>query len=147
MRTVLIALLLTVLAGAAQAIDTATIDDPALRARYVTLTEELRCLVCQNQTIADSNAELAVDLRTQVRDMLMAGQTDDEIRDYMTQRYGDFVLYKPPMRRRTIALWVGPAAGLLLGVLVLARVVRQNRGPGGADAASRADASTNQSTP
>ncbi|MEO1573769.1 MAG: cytochrome c-type biogenesis protein, partial [Pseudomonadota bacterium] len=121
------ALILVVLMSCATvwAIDTATLSDPALRARYDVLTEELRCLVCQNQTIADSNAELAVDLRTQVRDMLQAGRTDDEIRDYMTQRYGDFVLYKPPMRPRTVALWFAPALGLLLGAFVLYRVVRQ----------------------
>ncbi len=109
------------------AIDTVTLTDPQLRARYEVLVEELRCLVCQNQTIGDSNAELAVDLRTQVRDMLQAGRSDADIRDYMTERYGDFVLYKPPLRRRTVALWFAPALGLMLGAGLVFRVVRQNQ--------------------
>ena len=126
---------LALLCATATGIDMVTLEDPALRARYDVLTEELRCLVCQNQTIGDSNAELAVDLRNQVRDMLVAGRSDDEIREYMTERYGDFVLYKPPLRPRTIALWFAPAIGLLLGALVVWRVVRQNQlvaPPGGA---------------
>ncbi|MFK7888654.1 MAG: cytochrome c-type biogenesis protein CcmH [Gammaproteobacteria bacterium] len=110
------------------AIDIETLEDPALRERYDVITFELRCLVCQNQTIADSNAELAVDLRNQVREMLLAGKTDNEIRDYMTARYGDFVLYRPPLRRRTIALWFGPIVALLFGFVVLWRVVRQHKG-------------------
>ncbi|MEM6638854.1 MAG: cytochrome c-type biogenesis protein [Pseudomonadota bacterium] len=108
-------------------IDTSTLDDPGLRARYEVLIEELRCLVCQNQTIADSNAELAVDLRTQVRKMLVAGRSDDDIRDYMTDRYGDFVLYRPPLKRRTVALWFAPLVGFGLGALALWRVVRRSQ--------------------
>ena len=77
-------------------------------ARYQHIIEELRCLVCQNQTIADSNAELAVDLRNRVHEQILAGKSDAEILDYMTDRYGDFVLYRPPMKAKTIALWVGP---------------------------------------
>ena len=75
-------------------------DDPALQARYENITRELRCLVCQNETIADSNATLARDLRREVREMIAAGKTDDEIRDFMIARYGDFVLYRPRMTRR-----------------------------------------------
>ncbi len=118
------------LALSVQAIDTETLEDPELRARYETITFELRCLVCQNQTIADSNAELAVDLRNQVREMLLAGQSDNDIRDYMTSRYGDFVLYRPPLRRRTVALWFGPAVALVLGFGVLWRVVSRHRAVG-----------------
>jgi cytochrome c-type biogenesis protein CcmH len=91
--------------------------DPALEARVMALSSELRCLVCQNQTIADSHADLAVDLRNQIRDMLAKGQSSDQVRDYMTQRYGDFVLYKPPFKPTTALLWVGPPL-LLLAALV-----------------------------
>ena len=122
-------LFLTVWLGVTSAygIDIETLEDPILRERYELITEELRCLVCQNQTIADSNAELAVDLRNQVREMLLAGQTNGEIRDYMTARYGDFVLYKPPLRRRTVALWFAPGLLLLGGFVVLLRIVLRHR--------------------
>ena len=105
-------------------------DDPALQARYEQIGRELRCLVCQNQTIADSNADLAVDLRNQVRDMLVKGDTPQQITDYMTARYGDFVLYRPPVRSTTALLWYGPAALLVLGVVVLLVIIRRrNRLP------------------
>ena len=100
-------------------------DDPALEARMVALTTELRCLVCQNQTIADSHAGLAVDLRNQVRAMLRRGDSDKEILDYMTARYGDFVLYRPPLKSKTALLWFGPAALLLGGMVVLFLVLRR----------------------
>ncbi len=83
-------------------------SDPALEARVMALAVELRCLVCQNQTIADSHADLAVDLRKQIREMLQQGKSDAEIRRYMTDRYGDFVLYKPPFKATTALLWAGP---------------------------------------
>src|SRR3954451_19445874 len=89
-------------------------SDPALEARMVRITSELRCLVCQNQTIADSNASLAVDLRRETREMLKQGKSDAEVVDYMTARYGDFVLYRPPLRATTVLLWFGPM--LLLGI-------------------------------
>jgi cytochrome c-type biogenesis protein CcmH len=89
------------------------------------LSAELRCLVCQNQTIADSNAGLAVDLRNQVRDMLKRGDTPEQITDYMTARYGDFVLYRPPVKSSTAVLWYGPAALLVLAVVVLLFIVRR----------------------
>lgn len=101
-------------------------DDPALEKRMVRIAAELRCLVCQNQTIADSNAELAVDLRNQVRTMLKRGDTDQMIIDYMTARYGDFVLYRPPVKATTLVLWFGPAV-LLLGGLVTLYVVLRRR--------------------
>ena len=90
--------------------------DPALEARMMDIAGELRCLVCQNQTIADSHADLAVDLRQEIREMLARGMTDAQIRRYMTDRYGAFVLYKPPLTASTALLWFGPA---LLGVIAL----------------------------
>jgi len=100
-------------------------DDPALEARMTHIASELRCLVCQNQTIADSNADLAQDLRRQVREMLRKGDDDAKIIQYMTDRYGDFVLYRPPVKATTLLLWFGPAAMLLLGFGALAIVLRR----------------------
>ncbi len=99
--------------------------DEALEARYQMFVTELRCLVCQNQTIADSNAPLAKDLRDQVRSQLQAGRSDEEIRDYVTARYGDFVLYRPPFKRSTWLLWLAPFALLLLGVATAVLVARR----------------------
>lgn len=111
---------------------------PEQEARYRTLIHELRCLVCQNQTIADSNAELASDLRRQVHDQIVAGASDTDIRRYVTERYGDFVLYKPPLSARTILLWVGPFLVVLVAVgFVLRRLMRKRlaTAPDAADAA------------
>ncbi len=94
----------------------AATPDVALEAHVMKLSEELRCLVCQNQSIAESQAELAQDLRRQVREMLTAGKSDDEVRAFMVERYGDFVLYEPPVKRSTLLLWLGPVV-LLLGAL------------------------------
>ena len=99
--------------------------DPVLEARMMAISSELRCLVCQNQTIADSHAELAVDLRTQVRELLQAGKTNEQITDYMTARYGDFVLYRPPFKAATALLWIGPAAMVLIGLGALFLVLRR----------------------
>ncbi len=99
--------------------------DPALEARVMRLSSELRCLVCQNETIAASNADLAVDLRNQVRDMLRKGRSDAEVMRYMTDRYGDFVLYRPPLKSTTWLLWYGPALLLVGGVGVLFFVLRR----------------------
>ncbi|HEY7741044.1 MAG TPA: cytochrome c-type biogenesis protein [Steroidobacteraceae bacterium] len=108
----------------AAAIDTGqAFDDPAQQQRYEQLIRELRCLVCQNQSIADSNATLASDLRREVRDMIQGGSSDDEIRAFMTERYGDFVLYEPPMAPRTWLLWLAPALLLLGGISVTGMVV------------------------
>lgn len=111
-------------AGAAQPLAA----DPELEARVLKVTAELRCLVCQNQTIADSHADLAVDLRNQVRDMLRQGKTEADVLAYMTARYGDFVLYRPPMRQSTALLWLGPgllvAGGFAALVVVLRRRAR-----------------------
>ena len=95
--------------------------DALLERRVRAIAEELRCLVCQNQTIADSNADLAIDLRTQIREKLAAGMSEAAIKDYMVQRYGDFVLYRPPVKATTLVLWFGPALLLCLGVVVLWR--------------------------
>ncbi|MFO1339828.1 MAG: cytochrome c-type biogenesis protein [Burkholderiaceae bacterium] len=100
-------------------------DDPATEARMMAIAAELRCLVCQNQTIADSHAELAVDLRQQIRDQLKAGRSADEIRAFMTARYGDFVLYRPPVNERTALLWFGPGLLLAVGLATLAVVLRR----------------------
>ena len=100
-------------------------EDPVLEARMMRIAAELRCLVCQNQTIADSSAGLAVDLRNQVREMLARGENDKQIIDYMTARYGDFVLYRPPLKTTTALLWFGPAAFLLGGVITLFVVLRR----------------------
>ena len=91
----------------------------------VRITSELRCLVCQNQTIADSNSALAVDLRREARALLKQGKSDREVVDYMTDRYGDFVLYRPPLRATTLLLWFGPALMLVGGALVLVVVLRR----------------------
>ena len=124
-RTLLAALLLAC-AGHALAIDTErAFDDPQLQARYEQINRELRCLVCQNQTIADSNATLAGDLRREVREMIGAGKTDDEIRDFMIERYGDFVLYRPRMTPTNFLLWAAPVLLLLLGAFIGIRYVRR----------------------
>ncbi len=100
-------------------------QDPALEARVLKIASELRCLVCQNETIAASHADLAVDLRNQVREMLRSGQNQQQIIDYMTARYGDFVLYRPPVKNTTALLWFGPAALLVLAVATLIFILRR----------------------
>jgi cytochrome c-type biogenesis protein CcmH len=107
--------------------------DPVLEARMLRIAAELRCLVCQNQTIADSDASLAVDLRRETRALLKQGKSDREVIDYMTARYGDFVLYRPPLKATTALLWFGPAVLLLGGGAVLILVLRR-RSRLGADA-------------
>ena len=102
-----------------------TAADPVLESRMLAITGELRCLVCQNQTIADSHADLAVDLRQEVREMLQRGQTPAQIRRYMTDRYGDFILYRPPLKASTAVLWLAPAVLLAIALLALAVVIRR----------------------
>ncbi len=111
--------------GAAAKEATPAAADPVLEARMQAIAIELRCLVCQNQTIADSHADLAVDLRNQVREMLRQGKSDREIIDYMTARYGDFVLYRPPVKGTTMLLWFGPAVLLVGGIAILWLVLRR----------------------
>lgn len=124
-------------------------EDPAVEARVMNLATVLRCLVCQNQTLADSNAELAVDLRNQVRAQVKAGRSDEEIIEYLVARYGDFVLYRPPVKTTTVLLWAGPFVLLLAGLagllVTLRRRARAQASAGGtgrdaADEAARARA-------
>jgi len=121
-------LLLAVVSTSAMAVDAdPPLPNAALQQRYATLTHELRCLVCQNETIADSAAGLAADLRAQVRSQLLAGKTDDEIKQYMVARYGDFVLFKPPWQPNTWLLWAGPFLLLSIGALALVVVIRHTQ--------------------
>jgi len=106
--------------------------DPEQEARYQQLTLELRCLVCQNQNLADSDAPLAQDLRQEIYNMMQAGRTDDEIKQFLIDRYGDFVLYMPPVKSNTLVLWLMPAVLLFGGALVVFLVVRKRKlSPGG----------------
>lgn len=110
-------------------------DDSALEARVEALSAQLRCLVCQNQSLADSHAGLALDLKNQVREQLRAGRDEAQVIDYMTQRYGDFVLYKPPLKASTWLLWAGPALLAALGLWLGSRSLRRSS-PDPADAHS-----------
>jgi len=101
--------------------------ESALDKRVTELTQDLRCLVCQNQSIADSQAPLAIDLKNQVREKMAKGMSDKQIVDYMVERYGDFVLYRPPVNAATVALWFGPAALLVLGLIMLFRNLARRR--------------------
>ena len=109
----------------AWAVDTTQLPDPVLQARYETLTHELRCMQCQNESLADSPVDLAADLRRQVRDQLLAGKSDEEVRNWMASRYGDFILFRPRYSLRNAWLWGAPAALLLIGAFVSWRIVRQ----------------------
>lgn len=100
------------------------IENPALQARYEHVTHDLRCLVCQNESIADSNVELASDLRRQVREMLIAGKSDDEIFKFMTDRYGEFVRFNPPLTPKTWLIWGAPFIMVVVGAIVIIRVAR-----------------------
>ena len=125
MKRIVLAMLVGLLSCSVLAIDTEKdLPTPELEARYHHLVNELRCLVCQNQSIADSNAPLASDLRREVHGMLLAGKSDAEILEFMTDRYGDFVLYRPPFVRRTLLLGLAPALLLAIGAIVAIRVVR-----------------------
>ncbi|MGO9932969.1 MAG: cytochrome c-type biogenesis protein CcmH [Steroidobacteraceae bacterium] len=129
--TLAFALLLSLLSAfapqdAARGLDAnGQLEDPKLQARFESITKELRCLVCQNESIADSNVELASDLRRQVREMLIAGKSDDAIFKFMTDRYGEFVRFGPPLEPKTLLIWGAPFIALLLGVLIIYRVARQ----------------------
>jgi cytochrome c-type biogenesis protein CcmH len=122
----LIAVALSLLGGTpAGALDAnGQLENPALQARFESIAKDLRCLVCQNESIADSNVELASDLRRQVREMLVAGKSDEAIFDFMTDRYGEFVRFNPPLESKTLLIWGAPFIVLLLGVGIIFRVVR-----------------------
>jgi cytochrome c-type biogenesis protein CcmH len=102
-------------------------DDPVLERRAMALAEELRCLVCQNQSLADSHAELAVDLKNQIREKMKAGMGEKQIIDYMVARYGDFVLYRPPVKATTLPLWFGPFVVLVAALAGLFYYLRRRR--------------------
>jgi cytochrome c-type biogenesis protein CcmH len=122
-----LALLICVLlaSNTSHAVDTTQMPTPALQERYLGLTHELRCMQCQNEAIADSPVSLAADLRRQVAEMLIAGKSDDDVRNYMVARYGDFILFRPRVSSKTIWLWSAPGILLLLGAAVAVRVTRQ----------------------
>lgn len=110
-------------------LSTLVLADEALDRRVSNLAHELRCLVCQNQSLAESNAPLAQDLRNQIREQVAAGKSDQDVVDFMVQRYGDFVLYRPPFKASTLFLWIGPFLFLGLGFFFLFRFVRSRRAP------------------
>ena len=120
-------LALALSAGAAARVEVHEFDGPEQEARYNKLIAELRCLVCQNQNLADSNAELAVDLRRKTYEMVRQDKSEREIADYMVDRYGEFVLYRPPLNSNTLLLWGGPFVILMIGVGLLMRTIRRRR--------------------
>lgn len=127
MRRLITALLagLVLYATVALAVDPTQMPTPALQQRYLGLTHELRCMQCQNEAIADSPVDLAADLRRQVRDMLLAGKSDDDVRNYMVARYGEFILFRPRASWKNAWLWAAPGVLILVGALVALRIIRQ----------------------
>ena len=126
MRAWLVSLILLCCAQTAFAIDSeAPFPDPGMQARYETLIHGFRCLVCQDETVADSDADLAADFRRQIHAMVAAGKTDAEIESYMVERYGNYVLYKPPVQASTWLLWIGPFILLGIALLAVTLVVRR----------------------
>jgi cytochrome c-type biogenesis protein CcmH len=144
MKAGAVALLWMVLAASpAQAVDlTPRLPDPVMQQRYDALIHELRCMQCQNEALADSNVGLAADLRLQVRDMVAAGKTDDEVRDYLVSRYGEFILFRPRMSLRNLWLWAAPVVLLVAGAVVALRILRRRAALLAADA--DADGSTDR---
>ena len=131
-RMTLCGLLFSTLALAA--VDPLPFADEAERERYRDLAGELRCMVCQNQSLADSDAPLAKDLRRELFELMRSGKNDDEIKDYLTDRYGDFVLYKPPLDGRTWWLWFGPGVLALIALASVVAIVRRRKQASNADA-------------
>ncbi len=129
MKNWLAALLLLFAAGALAQVqvnqEPLVFESPEQQERFNKLTAELRCLVCQNQNLADSDAPLAHDLRDDIHEMMLTGYSDDEIKSFLVERYGDFVLYRPPMKGNTMILWLGPAILLLAGGVVVAMSVKK----------------------
>jgi cytochrome c-type biogenesis protein CcmH len=124
-RLLCAALAVLLVSGPAHAVDPIELADPALQERYRALSHELRCMQCQNQSIADSPVGLAGDLRREVRELLVAGKTDAEVRSFMQERYGDFILFRPAFTARTAWLWAAPVVLLALGLFVAVRVIRK----------------------
>lgn len=121
-----VALIFTAFAtSTVQAVDPTEMPTPALQERYLALTHELRCMQCQNESIADSPVDLAADLRRQVHDMLLAGKSDDDVRDFMVARYGDFILFRPRMVWRNAWLWATPGVLIIIGAIVAVRILKQ----------------------
>ena len=118
--------------------------DPGVEARLIAIAEELRCLVCQNESLIASRADLAMDLKRQVREQIKAGKSDDEIRDYMVQRYGDFVLYRPPVKSTTLLLWAGPFALAGAGFLAVLVFIRRRRAAQDATLTAEQEARANE---
>lgn len=129
----LLGLLLMVASASWAAIESFDFDSPQQEARFKQLSGELRCLVCQNQSIGDSNAELAQDLRREVYEMIKAGQSDAEIVEFLVARYGDFVLYRPPVTTTTALLWAGPFLLIAIGLFFLVRFIRTRVATTGGD--------------
>jgi cytochrome c-type biogenesis protein CcmH len=126
MKKITLLLALVLMSVPALAIDTGkAFEDPEMQARYERLIAETRCVTCQNQSIKDSNAFIAADLRREIRRLMVEGKTNDEIADFLVTRYGDFVLYRPRMTGKTLALWIAPFVLVLFGGFALVRVVRR----------------------
>ncbi len=139
-RVALLCLVLIAGIPTVSANEAAPLGDPAVDQRLKALSHELRCLVCQNQSLADSDADLAVDLRNQVREQIVAGRSDAQIRDWLTERYGDFVLYRPPLKATTLMLWIGPALLLVVALAALFLTLRRRKRDAGAQGAELTDA-------
>lgn len=118
-------LVLAAAASTVQAVDPTEMPTPALQERYLALTHELRCMQCQNESIADSPVDLAADLRRQVHDMLLAGKSDDDVRSFMVARYGDFILFRPRMIWRNAWIWATPGVLIIIGAIVAVRILKQ----------------------
>lgn len=114
-------------ADASARVEVKQFESPEQQARYDKMIDELRCLVCQNQNLADSNSELAIDMRRKTYEMVKEGKSSEEIADFMVERYGEFVLYRPPLNQTTLLLWVGPFVILVIGVAVLIRTITRRR--------------------
>lgn len=138
MTRALLALMLLALGLAAQAIDPLPFRDAEEEARFRRLTAELRCVMCQNQSLADSNAGVAADLRREILDLMHAGRSDEEIKAFLVERYTDFVLYDPPVRADTLLLWLGPGLILLAGTFWVSRIIRSRAAALGRDGAEPA---------
>lgn len=130
MRVIVLSVLFSLSLSALAAIDTYEFADEATRERFHQLTYELRCPKCQNQNLQDSNSPIASDLRNEIYKMLQAGSNNAEIIDFMVARYGDFVLYRPPVNQMTYILWYGPAALVIMGVLVVLIITRKKKRAG-----------------